>query len=725
MRLSILARATVSCLAIALMLGNLASPARAKSPAAIPIKVAILIDESFPTTDSRSLLYTSLTDVLTVNKVPFEVFDISDLRTTDLTNAKGEARYAALAIMGPGWKMTPGADDAVLKAAAAGTGLVALLPDVVNQRNMKLFGIKKPGTEWLESSGIHIERDVFTCAYAGRDLKEPAAYLDHTLADGAEAIASFDSGEPAVWIYQGSHARAVFHDHTGTALRSYRGILLESILYVMPVGLASPVNAGAIEVDDFPRPFATAAEVQEYYYDFFTNFRRWLQAYHLPASFYLSFSYSGNTSDFWEYPESLRSVHDILASGYEIGLHNGSRHVPLDAAYWSRSELLVEVDITKKALDRLRSTLYQEYGDYLSAVDSYVAPDGRLGPDGYKQLAQRLGIRYAGTLDPGGESLYEGDGHSVPQTIPPTLRNFGREGDTGVYNLPRSEGGFYYFGRAAAGTARHDQSWATLLSAIESGDSYIIFTHPSDTGIAESAGRTPRLEDFFSALNTWGEFVSRHYPFYRWWTATRLGDYLAERQGFTGADWLPDEKTLRVTPAQAQDVIRVKTDKYLSSVSRDGGTVVLKFSDAESEIVPGDYDVVRCGQDYFLSPKGTGGLPVTPGSAFVFARVTPPRPIEPAVSLELPPAPANTTAILPETAPPPPPAVTSAPPSEAAVLAPARSDNQVAPITGPDGGPGNTIAVPVLGLVPVEVFASFAFAAFLFIVGIILTLRKR
>ena len=590
------------------------SPVRAANVQSIPVKALVLVDEEEMERGSHSNLFQVIKESLDVNKIPFNTVDISEIDKHSFLDDSSSLRYSVLIMLSPGWKLEPPNSELIIDAAEKGMGVISTIADSTNSELMPIFGIDKLGTRWLKSPSFQIVKDKFTFSYKDEIIEDNFGHLDHHLLPDAEVIAKFtDSNEPALWTYKYGAGKTVFHNHTISESIQYWGILLQSILYAMPLGVACPINAGAIEVDDCPRSFYSAKELQDWHYTFYRNFKEWLQTYNFTASFFIAFSYSGDISDFWVYPESLDCANDIIESGYEFGLHCGNEHTSLKVAYWdSKAAIDAEVDEMTQAWELLGDKLYDKYGTQLGEMVSYIAPNLEIGDYGYEALDTRTPIKYVGT--------YYFPADKV------TDRDFGWERNLDIYNLPRIKGGFYEFNRPQS--KEYAMSWHILRSTIESGDSYLIFTHPDELELLNKEKYPDAtMTKVFEGFNAWGDYVSRHYPFYRWWTSAELGQYLENREGVLDAEWFPEDNVLKLKLSQPDDAIHLKTQEYLKSISQAGETITLTFSSSPYDFVSDKYDVVNIGQDYFIYPEGSkSSMPVVPKTPFEFRPAPDPTP---------------------------------------------------------------------------------------------------
>ncbi len=602
------------------------SPSAASAPG-IPIKAVILVNDSFDSTNSHSELFLNVKRVLELNKIPYDTLDSPDISEKALLGSSGLPRYAVAIDLAPGWLLKESQSSAIINASREGMGLVGLLPDVVNEDINILFGIAADGRKWQNASVINFKEDLFTFSYQSENLTGDFAYLDHQLSKDAKVIATFkESKAPAIWTYRNGKGKSVFHDHASALIYQYRGLLLQSILYAMPVGIACPIAAGAIEVDDCPAPYYNEDILHRDYREFYSNFKEWLQSFHFKASFFTTFSYSGNTSDFWFTPESMACAADILKEGYELGIHNGSNHFPLSPEYWgSDNAVSAEIDTMADAWKRLQQGLDEKYGVKLGGCTSYSAPQNVIGDAAYKLLAQKMGIKYVGTSSITNEVQRSGIVSTVVG-FKPALKEFGWEGNTGIFNVPRMKGSFFEFDDPK--NLNYTSSWEMLRSVIESGDAYTIMTHAHEsTLVSEGAPTGTDMPVVFESYWNWADYVTEHYPFYRWLTASELGNYISQRKGTIEAWWYPGKSTLQVKLSQPEDVLQIKMDKYIKSISGTGNSLTIEFSNLPQDIDLKGYETLTCGSDLFIYPEdAASSLPRPAPGFFVFHTIPRPTP---------------------------------------------------------------------------------------------------
>ncbi|MGI2336705.1 MAG: DUF2194 domain-containing protein [Dehalogenimonas sp.] len=628
-------------LAIGIVFGLLVSPipgpegrVSAQPIPSVPINVGIIIDEGYPGSSIDSDLFVSLERVLEFNRLPWETLDVSDGQDLTLQDGDGNPLFSTLVIMAPGFRINTAQSESIVSVATdpvVGTGLVSLGTNFVNQILAPLFGIDALGNEsvWLPSSGVVFgDENGFTLSYSEETINQPGiGFIDHTVNEGAAIVATHITSEkPAIWTYDNSNgANTVFFNENGMNAWYMQGLLLQSILYTMPVGLGSPVNAGAIQIDDSPRSYYSPEGLQSTHYDFISNFLKFIEAYNLGASAFISFSYSYDIDSFWAYPQSVEGVYQYLAAGVEIGLHCGTIHMPLalgDLYPWLGQEgLNAEVTAIMAAFDELSAQLLEEYDVVFSPSDilSYVAASNNIDSAGYQAIDTLTDIKYVSTefsLDEG----TRGGGTGVispeyPSGFPVTWRDFGFEEGTLLYNLPRSQANFAVFAPNTDPASR-TAAFANLQCLIESGQPYLIFSHPDENVIMLP---NTTMDQVFMGYTAFADFVVQ-YPFYRWLKTAELGGILDARAPTLNARWLPGSSTLEIMDYVAAEALQVKTSFFLTEVALDGTTLSLTFGDTDTGYnAPAAYDIVKTGNNFFIYQNGAvENMPTTPSAPFVF-----------------------------------------------------------------------------------------------------------
>ncbi len=621
----------------------------------IPLKAAAIIDEASTQGSTNSTLFKNVARVMSMNKLSMDTLDVSGDAHYTFVDASGNPKYSVVIILASGSRIDQINSQALLTAVNKGSGAVAVWPDAVNSYLNTAFGISVIGTlTGYEGASFRMEQDKFTFSYAGQIVEQPAQYKNHTLAAGSEMVATFSSSaQPALWVSAFGSGKTVFHNTTATQTLSYQGILLQSILYAMPIGVSSPANVAGFEVDDCPTPYYSDEMLQSYYYEFLTNLFRFEEAYNLRTSHFVAFSYNWNSDDFWSYyPESEHGAADILANGNELGLHTGTNHVGLTLENWgSEAAINAEAEAISAALARLRNSLAQDYGVNMNTVTSYVAPSHAIDSYGYAALDQLTNLKYVGTgFDwKGGTSAslnnaYVADSARVylqsiaavekeksnlsetfaapaatgPEISPEVLKDFGWEPGTAIYNLPRIQGDVSLF--IQEDNPYHQSAWDLLRSMLESGQPYLIFTHSDEVDEVKVPGWT--WGDVYRAYTTFADFAVDQYPFYRWQTVTQIGDMLSTRTGTIDGIWQAPTNTLTLTVPQPEDPVHVKTALHLAGITQSGNVYTLTFSQTDTGFVSASHDVVHKGQDYFIYPLASQQYRLTkPATTFAYEEV--------------------------------------------------------------------------------------------------------
>ena len=399
----------------------------ATSPSPIPIKAAMIYDGSNTNTNQSSDLYTNVVRVLNTNKIPYVALDISSGNIATLVDGNGNLAYSVAIIMADGTAINGTNSQNIVNAVNAGMGAVATLPTTANAALSAIFGISVLGTQQTTSAYFTVNKDIFTFSYAGTTIYQSSTFQNHTLLSGTNIEANFPSvfsSEPAIWTYSYGSGTTVYHNTTATNTMAYWGIMLQSILYAMPIGVSSPDNVMALDVDDCPTSYYSPDSLQENYYDFMGNYLTWLNDYNGRSTFFTAFSYSGNASSFWDDPQGLQAAADIVESGNELGLHCGDLHLPLDAEYWgSTANVNAQVATMNQAMQILKQGLLTQYGINLGNITSYVAPGNGITGESYQAL-QSTTIKYVG-------AAFSVTGQSGSGTSSPMVKGAASQQSTG------------------------------------------------------------------------------------------------------------------------------------------------------------------------------------------------------------------------------------------------------------------------------------------------------
>jgi hypothetical protein len=153
---------------------------------------------------------------------------------------------------------------AIVDFVAKGGGLGVLYRSIHKELNA-LFGISPPqervayvGTAHAEN-GLHFPGRAFP-AFAGLTLGETYmvghASLDVWALRDVEIIATTLTGKPIVWRNSFGAGRVIYWNTGFLSEKFARGLIIETLQCLRPIAVLPLVNAGVLQVDDFPAPLS-------------------------------------------------------------------------------------------------------------------------------------------------------------------------------------------------------------------------------------------------------------------------------------------------------------------------------------------------------------------------------------------------------------------------------------------------------------------------------------
>ncbi len=587
----------------------------------VDIKAAILMDSTFPSVS----LSNRIQELLSINKISYEIIDV----LSDEFSPKdefGNLLYSVI-ILTSG-KAQPDLVDEIRFCVEDGMGLLVLGSSIPLQNEMlgELVGVT-PSAEVEVVSNLTLKDSEFLLAYDVGDVipisfKTLAHEFSKDMLTVATAKTETNVARRIIVENPIFGGRTIFFNIEPPFDYSLNGLLVQSILYCMPLGVCSPRAIGLIHVDDGPRPLYSVDEARWYYWTWYMDFKEFLSTFNLTATFYLIFSYGDNLYDLYVSEAAMDWVADVAVSRHELGLHGGN-HASLafigsdiQGRFGSRAELEGYTRAMMMSWEGLSRTISRKYGIKLEEPRSYAAPMNIIDQSGYDALAKLTPITFVSTST-------EWEYMEVFGKENVTLREFGWEPKTerAIYNIPRVQGGFVSF---TTGSIR-ERTWSVLdlKNRVESGDVYSIFTHPNEItlvrGKAAGVGLDAKYglvagstyEDYLSALTYFGTLVRSSYPQLRWWSTSAAGAHLIAREKLEfEAKYFPGNLTLKIRTMNAPSelLIQVKASLYPKHVMCNGGQIVAVFSESTSEPrVEGNLRLVTVGDNHFLtlSPKPT------------------------------------------------------------------------------------------------------------------------
>jgi len=584
----------------------------------IRIGVLVLEDDSAISNKFRS----SLTDVLSTNKIPVDMVKPSS-RPPPLADEEGNLRYSSVVVMGGsfGEALVPIVDS----ASRQGIGIVFIGSSIPDRSAFlkDTIGISAIGPE-VRVQNLTIASDLFTIGYGvgeaipvffsaeAHDFK-----ADITILATARERAT-DRDIPVIVEARRDKSIVLFYNLGNiemSELYLLNGLLLQGILHSMPVGVASPMGVAMIHVDDGPRPLYSRLEADAYYRGWQSNFRDFLLAYNFSATYYMIFSYrdahtdASHLFDIYVSEESMEWVHDVLASGSELGLHGGN-HIslfvgtsPNGQRFDDDSEIILYMKNTMEAWRRLQSVVERRYRIALNDPHSYAPPANIIGREGYEALAQYTPVKWVSAL-----SSWE---HG-PFADKVTVRETGWEKGfyNKIYNIPRTLGGILWITQGPPELYRWNMN--ALRNRVEAGGVFAIFTHPDEAynvaGAAYKTEVTPRsvtIQNYTDALYEFGGLMTSSYPHLRWWTTSSVGKYLTYREGVgLEARYYPHNSSISIIfsarPTGMQ--LQVKNPLNVTGVTYRGLDLVIGLGRrVENATMPADLTLKSFNGNHFLT----------------------------------------------------------------------------------------------------------------------------
>jgi hypothetical protein len=287
----------------------------------------------------------------------------------------------------------------------------------------------------------------------------------------------------------------------------FQGLILESFLYLRPVGAAVTAGLGLMFLDDWPLPMFNVVkpplkvtDTEFYTRTWWPQIKELFGSRDIPFASYLIFNYNDRTStpfimgEFYvaEGLASVRMGEEILAAGGELGFH-GYNHMSLTSgktevnlARWPTREAMEE------GLREARREWVQLYGEHTLPF-AYVAPNNIISDEGIAALRQVFpSIRVISALRAGkGEETYT---------------EFGTyDKIDALYFIPRNSWGYL----PTAGTLTR------IASSLSGAGVWSHFIHADDLfDPYRSHGKSwPELK---AGLEEMLAFTKRHYPWLRY-----------------------------------------------------------------------------------------------------------------------------------------------------------------------------------------------------------------
>ncbi len=485
-------------------------------PSAAAERIALLTDRADQT--ARSTLEYAR-GVLRRAKLPFQVLGPGELALL----LPGDLRcFTAVGLI---LKTDAGLDPEVLAdLQKAGGGVVSLRGGRFNRLGPQLATGAPAGL--AGKRGGYRFREGFLFGEGLALAEEKFGWISGSGAPAGDAavLATGFAGRTALlWSARRGRGRVLVWNWDGFATGGFQGMLLESFLYVRPVGAAVTAGLGVMMIDDWPLPMynvvkppLSITDTEFYTRRFWPEIKALFASNSIPFTAYLVFNYNTRTRPPFSGGEffvakgdaSLAVAREILAGGdQELGFH-GYNHVSftlertqVNPGAWPSQAAMEE------SLRIARREWMSLFGEY-SLPYAYVPPNNIVSEEGIRALHEVFpSIRVISALrSAGGEET-----HTV----------FGPHPEIpGVYLIPRVSSGYVF------SPSRRQ----LIVAAVGGAGVWSHFVHPDDLfDPYRSGGRS--WEELKEGLAEMIGFVRTQYPWLRFVSIREARSELARLDG--------------------------------------------------------------------------------------------------------------------------------------------------------------------------------------------------
>jgi len=477
-----------------------------------------------------------------------------------------------------------GLDPAILEQYLQGGGsLVSLIKGRFDKLSPYL-GIKENRRNIRTSTGYRVNSGFFT----GEDisLTDRALQWDPGWGipvDNAEILATdYSKKIPLLWKVKVGNGNVLVWNWDSFVYAEFLGYILESFVYVQPVGVAATPALSIMYLDDWPLPMyniikspITTLDTEFYANVWWGDIKRLLASWDQPFSSYIIFNYNATTKPPFATGEFFvakgnvptKMAYELLDSGRELGLH-GYNHVSptlqkseINAFVWSSKEEL-EVGFTHAKNEWIR--LLGEY----SLPRTYVAPHNIISSDGievlHKVFPSIVSISTVRSGEGEEEALDFGPNPDFPE----------------IYMMPRITSGYLFTSEIKS----------SALSGIVGPGLWSHFIHGDDVfDPYRSQGKS--WEELKTEFNSMLEFVRTNYPWLR--PVNAYDGYLAMKKfDDTGVEFRFIGKDLVVNTSESGLIFRTRFNgKKIKSIS--GGTLLYSYKSMDAAVIQADGPEVR------------------------------------------------------------------------------------------------------------------------------------
>ncbi|MBN1697037.1 MAG: DUF2194 domain-containing protein [Spirochaetales bacterium] len=383
----------------------------------------------------------------------------------------------------------------------------------------------------------------------------------------------FDDTHPLLWSAEKGNGKVLVWNWDGFLWAELVGLILESFLYVRPVGVCGTLGIGHLFIDDWPLPMynVTKEPVETTDTEFYTevwwpDVKNIIDRFEIPYSAYLIFNYNATVEPPFTGGEffaadnmaSLKTANELMTNDREVGFH-GYNHMSLTREKTNANiNKWPSIAMMEGSLTEGKKTWINLFGEN-SLPFGYVAVNNIISEEGIIALHRVFpSIRTVSALRWGTEEETYTEIGPHPR-IP------------SIYFIPRISFGY-----------RFDEQLRTLVVSGMSGPGFIShFIHPDDVYDEErSNGKNwETLKEEFAQI--FG-FIRTHYPWVEWLGLRELHKRLLEHDATTFTFRRTNENLEVFTSAGGLFRVRLN-GKRLEAIK--GGTVIHHYRNQNAFII--------------------------------------------------------------------------------------------------------------------------------------------
>jgi hypothetical protein len=517
-----------------------------------------LLAESSDTGTAKTLEYT--TALLKRAKLPFEVIEKRQLPLL----VPGDLRpFTAAGLI---LKSDAGLDPKVLEdLLQQGGGVVSLvggefrkLGPVLGQSRGRGRPAAKTGYRFGEGfllgEGLSLEESTFQWTPGSGSPAPDARILAY----------SHRESHPLLWTVARGNGRVLNWNWNGFLTGDFQGFILESFLYVRPVGIAATAGLGIMFVDDWPIPMfnvvkdpLSVKDTEFYTRQYWPDMKEFFARRGIPYVSYLVFNYNADTEppfgsgEFFvaENQATVKIAREILETGQELGFH-GYNHISLTE---NKTKVNLAVWPSQHAMEQSLEAAKKEwiglFGEHTLPY-AYIAPNNIISETGVAALHNVFPSIKVMSF------LRSGLGEETRSEFGPHPRF------PDVYLIPRTSSGYPFtpaVRQLTVAAASGAGIWAHFIHADD------IFDPHRSRGMSWA-----ELKREFADMI---DFVDRHYPWLRFVTI-REAHRTLESHDTIGVEyrWLEDNR-LEIRTTSPGLPVRIRMNGY--RLRRSEGAKVL------------------------------------------------------------------------------------------------------------------------------------------------------